>query len=148
MNISQDWLKMSCFHDYTRLMDLFLGIQMGLQVCSSAERGDNENNNRCGVGSDESPLNCADSTKALCAGGVQTQGTTAQGILVCLLLVYQDFYVVSPPGWSWREEEWEGRREKVEGERGEAGREKANGQCKKGMIKGKNSHCMKFSAVG
>lgn len=49
MNISQDLLKMSCFHDYAHLTDLFLEIQMGLQVCFSVEGEDNENNICCGV---------------------------------------------------------------------------------------------------
>lgn len=51
MNISQDLLKTSCFHDYTHLMDLFL--RMSLKVCFSAEGEDNENNNYCGGGSDQ-----------------------------------------------------------------------------------------------
>lgn len=130
MNISQDWLKMSCFHDYTRLMDLFLGIQMGLQVCFSAEPGNNENNNYCGVGSDESPLNCGDSTKVLCAGGVQSQGATAQSVSFCLLVVFQDFCAwCQLRAGAGEKRNWEGRREKVEGEKlgGEVGREKANG---------------------
>lgn len=40
---------MSCFHDYAHLMDLFLEIQMGLQVCFSVEGEDNENNICCVV---------------------------------------------------------------------------------------------------
>ena len=76
-------------------------------------------------------VNCADADKVLCAissaGGLQsgeTRGAVAQSILLFLLLECQDLCVVSPPGWSWGEEEWEARREKVEEERGKVGRGK------------------------
>jgi len=53
MSVSQDLLKMSCFHDYTHLTGLFLGTQMALKVSFSTEGEDNENNKDCGVGSDQ-----------------------------------------------------------------------------------------------
>lgn len=90
---------------------------MGLKVGFSAEGEDNENNNRCGVGSDESPVNCADSDKVLCAGGgVQsggTRGAVARSVSLFLLSVEE-----------WEEEEREARREKVEEEGGKVGRGK------------------------
>lgn len=138
MNISQDLLKMSCFHDYAHLTDLFLGIQMGLQVCFSVEGEDNENNICCGVSCKfkiffSHPVK--DQQIVLMLMMVLRAVSSADGfrvgtledmshILLFLLLVCQGLCVVLPPGWSWRQEEWDSRREKVEEEKEKLGRGK------------------------
>lgn len=73
--------------------------------------------------------NCADADEVLCA--ISTAGGFRVGtledmshILLFLLLVCQGLCVVPPPGWSWREEEWDSRREKVEEKKEKLGRGK------------------------
>lgn len=53
-------------------------------------------------------------------------------VLLLLLLVCQGLCVVSPPGWSWSEEEWESGREKVEEKKEKLGEGKEKCQVEEG----------------